>query len=466
MSSNVKAKQGVQKFGRALSGMVMPNIGAFIAWGIITALFIPTGWFPNENFAQLVDPTLKFLLPILIGYTGGTAIYGVRGGITGAVGTIGVIAGADAPMFLGAMIMGPLGGFIIKKFDKAIDGKVPAGFEMLVNNFSSGIIGFILCLAAFVSIGPMVDGLNNILKAGVEVIVNWGLLPLTSIFVEPAKVLFLNNAINHGILGPIGIQEATEFGKSIFFLLESNPGPGLGILLAYFFFGKGSAKQTSSGAMIIHFFGGIHEIYFPYILMNPILIVAAIAGGAAGILVFSIMGAGLIATPSPGSIFALMAMAPKGGLLPLFAGVLSSTIASFAVASVFVKRNSKNSEHGLEEAEKKMKEMKVESKGNAQEINLTEKVTKIVVACDAGMGSSAMGATTLRNKIKKAGLNIDVTNCPVDDVPENAQVVVTHRSLSERAKARAKNAQHISIDNFIKNNEYDQLVETLKNNAS
>ncbi|MGL4656350.1 MAG: PTS mannitol transporter subunit IICB [Sarcina sp.] len=456
----VDLKQKIQKFGRTLSGMVMPNMGAFIAWGIITALFIPTGWFPNEKLAQLVDPILKFLLPLLIGYTGGNAIYKQRGGLIGGIVTCGVIAGSDAPMFLGAMIVGPLGAVVIKKFDEIVQNRIPAGFEMLVNNFSAGIIGCFLCVVAFLGIGPAVDVLNGILQTGVQTIVDASLLPLTAIFVEPAKVLFLNNAINHGILGPIAIQEAAEFGKSIFFLLESNPGPGLGILIAYFIFGKGSAKQTSSGAMIIHFFGGIHEIYFPYILMRPILLLAAIAGGIVGTLVFTLLNVGLIATPSPGSIFAILAMTPKGGILGLLLGVLASTVVSFLVAAIFIKRD-KSDENELEKAKEKMTEMKAESKGLKIE-NAYVGIKKIIVACDAGMGSSAMGATILRNKVKKAGLNIEVTNCPVDNIPEDAQMVFTHRSLSNRAKAKAKNAEHISIDNFIKNNEYDEVVKLLQ----
>ena len=312
-NSKTSARDSMQKFGKFLSGMVMPNIGAFIAWGLITAFFIPTGWIPNELLGSLVDPMIKYLLPLLIGYTGGKMVGGARGGVIGTVATMGVIVGADIPMFIGAMIMGPLAGFVIKKFDKVVDGKIPSGFEMLVNNFSIGILGMILAILGFFAIGPVVVVLTGILKTGVEALVARKLLPLVSLFIEPGKILFLNNAINHGVLGPIGLEQVQESGKSIMFLLEANPGPGLGIILAYWMYSKGSVKQSAPGAAIIHFLGGIHEIYFPYVLMNPLLVLAVIAGGASGILVFTILGAGLVATPSPGSIFALMAMAPKGG---------------------------------------------------------------------------------------------------------------------------------------------------------
>ena len=304
-------KEKVQVFGRTLSGMVMPNIGAFIAWGLLTALFIASGWFPNETLAQLNTPMSRYLLPLLIGYTGGKAVSDQRGGVIGAIATMGVIVGSDIPMFIGAMIMGPLAAWILKKFDKLIEGKVKAGFEMLVNNFSLGIIGAILAAAAVVIIAPVVTGLNTLLEAGVNVFVEHQLLPLASLFIEPAKVLFLNNAINHGILSPMGIQQVEEAGKSIFFLLEANPGPGLGVLLAYCIAGKGSAKSSAPGAVIIHFFGGIHEIYFPYILMNPLLLVSTIAGGASGVLIFSLFDVGLTGPSSPGSIISILMMCER-----------------------------------------------------------------------------------------------------------------------------------------------------------
>ena len=392
-------KEKVQKFGKFLSGMVMPNIGAFIAWGLITALFIPAGWFPNEQLGSLVDPMLKYLLPLLVGYTGGRVVGDVRGGVLGAIATAGVIVGADIPMFIGAMIMGPLGGYTIKKFDKAIEGKAPAGFEMLINNFSVGIIGVILAIVGFYAIGPVVVVVTDAFKFGVEVIISKGLLPLVSIFIEPAKVLFLNNAINHGIIAPIGIEQTQEFGKSIMYLLEANPGPGLGVLLAYCLYSKGGMKQSAPGAAIIHALGGIHEIYFPYVLMNPVLIIAPIVGSAAGILIFSIFNAGLVAIPSPGSIFALMALAPKGGLIGVLAGVLASTAVSFVVAAPLVKK-----------ASKKLSDDEEVTSENEEVVINKEVINKIVFACDAGMGSSAMGATKFRNRIKNFASNITVIN--------------------------------------------------------
>ncbi|MFD2368772.1 PTS mannitol transporter subunit IICB [Brevibacillus sp. GCM10020057] len=456
----------VQKFGRFLSAMVMPNIGAFIAWGLITALFIPTGWLPNENLAKLVGPMITYLLPLLIGYTGGKMVHDVRGGVVGAVATMGVVVGTDIPMFMGAMIMGPLGGWVIKKVDQQLEGKVKSGFEMLVNNFAAGIIGALLTLLAFLAIGPVVEGLSKALAAGVQVIVSAGLLPLASIFIEPAKIMFLNNAINHGILSPIGLDQAAKAGQSIFFLLETNPGPGLGILLAYWLAGRGNAKQSAPGAVIIHFFGGIHEIYFPYILMNPRLILAVIGGGMAGVFTFTLLGAGLVAPPSPGSIFALSAMAPRGGLLSVWAGVAVAAIVSFVIASALLKMSSKTDEDELEKATEKMQELKgkkpaVQTEVAATAINASD-VKKVVFSCDAGMGSSAMGAAALRKKFQKAGLDsITVINTAINDIPNDADIVITHKSLTERAIAKVPHAEHISIDNFLNSPEYDNLVNRL-----
>jgi PTS system mannitol-specific IIC component len=456
LNNSGSSRENIQKFGRFLSGMVMPNIGAFIAWGLITALFIPTGWLPNESLASLVGPMIVYLLPLLIGYTGGKMVYGQRGGVLGAVATMGAVVGTDIPMFIGGMIMGPLGGYMIKKFDEAVDGKIPTGFEMLVNNFSAGIIGTIITLLAYLGIGPVVAQISNTLGAGVGAFVDANLLPLASVFIEPAKVLFLNNAINHGVLSPLGIAEQAEVGKSIFFLLETNPGPGLGILLAYWVFSKGMIKQSAPGAIIIHFLGGIHEIYFPYILMQPSLILAAIAGGASGVFTFVLLGAGLVAVPSPGSIFALAAMAPKGGLLPVLAGVIVSAGVSFLVASLLINKKEAN-EDNFESAKQNM----VDLKGKKSSVVKT-KVKKIIVACDAGMGSSAMGAGKLRNKVKKAGLDIEVANMAINDLPSDVDIVITHNKLTDRAKSAAPNAQHISIDDFIMTPVYDQLVEDLK----
>lgn len=465
-TSNIKLK--VQNFGRFLSNMVMPNIGAFIAWGFITAIFLynandPSagGWFPNEGVSTaFIGPMITYLLPLLIGYTGGKLVYGDRGGVVGAVTTIGVIVGVSIPMFLGAMISGPLGGWCIKQFDKFIDGKIKSGFEMLVNNFSAGIIGMILALIAYFGIGPAVASLTNVLIVAVQFMVDHGLLPLTSILVEPAKILFLNNAINHGVFTSLGVTQVAETGKSIFFLIEANPGPGLGLLLAYMFFGKGAAKGSASGAAIIHFFGGIHEIYFPYVLMNPRLIIAVILGGMTGVFTLTLFNAGLTAPASPGSIFAVMSMA-KGSYLGVTLSVLAATTVSFIVSAILLKTTKDNGK-SLDEAMSDVTAMKSEAKGVSENSKLDlAKVKKIIVACDAGMGSSAMGAGVLRKKAEDAHLDISVTNLAINNLSTDADIIITHKDLTARAKQYAPNAYHISLTNFLDSDLYTQLVNDL-----
>ncbi|WP_299166559.1 PTS mannitol transporter subunit IICBA [uncultured Arthrobacter sp.] len=481
---------GVQKFGTFLSGMIMPNIGAFIAWGLITALFIEAGWLPvpelggfgtdaegNPN-TGLVGPMITYLLPLLIAYTGGRMVYDVRGGVVGAIGTMGVIVGAGIPMFIGAMIMGPLGGWTMKKIDKIWDGKIKPGFEMLVNNFSAGIWGAALALVGFYGISPLVEAFSTAAGNVVQFLVNNGLLPLTSIFIEPAKVLFLNNAINHGVLTPLGVQQSLEEGKSILFLLEANPGPGLGILLAYMFFGRGAAKASAPGAAIIHFLGGIHEIYFPYVLMRPLLILAAIAGGMTGIATLAVTNAGLVAPAAPGSIIAVLAQTARDSYFGVVLSVLLATAVSFLVASVILKtakrKDDDGDEDGLAAATSRMESMKGKKSSVASSLTgggnvavMSGPIQNIVFACDAGMGSSAMGASVLRNKIKAAGYpDVKVTNASIANLRNDYDVVVTHQDLTERARPATSSAVHVSVDNFMNSPRYEEIVELVKESRS
>lgn len=467
---NSSLRVRLQKLGTTLSNMVMPNIGAFIAWGVLTSLFIPTGWLPNETFATIVGPMITYLLPLLIGYTGGYNVYGQRGGVMGAILTMGVIAGSSVPMFIGAMVVGPLGAMAIKKFDEKVQPKIRPGFEMLVNNFSAGLIGFALMLVAFKVVGPFVESMTGAIGNGVQSIVDMKLLPLANIIIEPAKVLFLNNALNHGIFTPLGTEQVLEAGKSVLFLLEANPGPGLGILLAYAFFGKGSAKSSSWGAMVIHFLGGIHEIYFPYVMMKPALFLAAIAGGVSGTFVFQTLNAGLAAAASPGSIIAITGMVPKGdgylgNVLAVYAGVLAGALASFLVAAIILKADRSEGE-SLEAAQAATKAAKAAAKGQAVETVAAEistnSVKQIIFACDAGMGSSAMGASLLREKVKKAGLDIPVTNKAIANLQDtDYTLIVTQQELADRAAQRTPRAIHVAVDNFLTSPKYDEIVAQL-----
>lgn len=456
-------KNSVQRFGKILSAMVMPNIGALIAFGFLAAFFIDTGWIPNEGFNSMVSPMLTYLIPILIASTGGRMIGGDRGRVVGAIAVIGAImSNTSITMLMAAMVMGPLAGFCIKKFDEAMEGRMPAGFEMLINNFSAGIIGMILAMLGYVVIGPVMSAILAFLSAGVNVLVQNSLLPLVAVFIEPAKVLFLNNAINHGIFTPLATAQAAEAGKSIMYMLEPNPGPGLGVLLAYMFFCKDKVtKDSAPGAVIIHLLGGIHEIYFPYILMNPLVIIAPIVGNMAAIFWFNLTGCGLVGPASPGSIIAYLMMTPGSDLVKVIIGVLLSTGISFAVATPLVKMAGGKS---LEEAQNEMAAMKAASKGETVvpgTIERSSEIRKIVFACDAGMGSSAMGATKFRNRIKDDCPNITVTNTSVDNIPADCDIAIVQATLASRARKSAPQAQLITIGNFLADPALDALYVQL-----
>ncbi|NYE38853.1 PTS system mannitol-specific IIC component [Nocardioides cavernae] len=492
------ARVRVQKFGTFLSNMVLPNIGAFIAWGLITALFIEVGWlnlgggdnawlspdswvaefggWGNSESGGIVGPMITFLLPLLIGYTGGRMMYddNIRGGVVGAIATTGAIVGAGVPMFLGAMIMGPLGGWSMKKLDALWSHRIRPGFEMLVNNFSAGIWGMILSIVGFVVAGPFVEWFSA--RAGdiIDFLVENNLLPLTSVFIEPAKVLFLNNAINQGILTPLGTAEAATDGKSILFLLEANPAAGAGLLLAFMFFGKGAARASAPGALLIHFVGGIHEIYFPYVLMKPKLILAMIAGGMTQIFINLAFSSGLRAPAAPGSIIAVLIATPGGSYVGVILSVIGGAAASFAVAAFLLKTDKSDDEGDLAAATADMESMKGKKSsvagtltGGAATATATDtrEIRNIVFACDAGMGSSAMGASVLRKKIQAAGHGeVTVVNKAISNLQDDVDLVVTHQDLTDRARERTPSAIHVSVDNFMGSPRYDEIVAMVEEN--
>lgn len=439
-------RDGIQRFGRSLSAMVMPNIGAFIAWGLITALFIPGGWWPNEHMAKLVSPMLKYLLPTLIAYTAGKNVGGVRGGVAGAVAAMGVIIGTDTPMFLGAMLMGPLAGWCVKRFDKWTEGKVGAGFEMLVDNFSLGIIAMLLAITGYLVIGGIVSGLTNALSSGVDWMLRHKMNPLLAVLVDPAKVLFLNNAVNHGIMTPLGIQQAAEAGKSMLFLIDPNPGPGLGILLSCWVFGKGMTKQSAPGAAVIQLFGGIHEIYFPYVLARPLLLLPVMLGNICALSFFTLTDFGLVAPASPGSLISIILMSPRGQTLIGILGVLIATAVSFLLAIPIVK--ARPDFQGEEE----------QAAAERSDGGESGTIRKIVFACDAGMGSSALGATRFKTRLLKHRIEgVSCTNCAVDAIPEDADLVVCQGTLAGRVKGHPV----LEITNFISDPALDGLIARL-----
>ncbi|MGH3878129.1 MAG: PTS mannitol transporter subunit IICB [Actinophytocola sp.] len=495
--SDLKHLQGtsfrarVQRFGGHLAGMIMPNIGAFIAWGLITAMFIPTGWLPNETLGALVDPMIKVLLPVLIGYTGGRMVHGQRGAVAGAIATMGVVVGAEVPMFLGAMFIGPLAAVIVKGFDKLVEGKIRTGFEMLVNNFSVGILGGGMALLGVIGIGPIVEGLTKAAGNAVDFLVDNSLLPLVSIIVEPAKALFLNNAINHGVFGPLGADQAAETGQSILFMIETNPGPGLGVLTAFLLFGPRRMRGTVPGAMIIQFLGGIHEIYFPYLLMKPKMILAAIAGGMAGVGTALVTNSGLVATPAPGSIFAYLAVTPRGGHVSVLLSIFIAAGVAFVVGAALLKFGHDDdvdepetvpaatppAPDDMADAVERDVENQGESRGAPAATGAStpangavaapakptvsgKEVTKLVVACDAGMGSSVMLASQLRTRLKPYGVSVE--HVSISEIPADTKLVLTHADLADRARRTVPHAVVVEFQMFLGDPVFDEVENAIK----
>lgn len=469
MSEKVSYRVKAQRFGGKLSAMVLPNLEAFMGWGILTALGI---WLSNDMLKGFIAPMLTYLLPILIGVAAGKMVYGDKGAVIGAFATMGVIVGSNVTMLLGAMIIAPLAAWLLKKAEAVINPHIPVGFELLVGNLTIAILGAAVAIVGCVGLAPAITSLSSVFASGVAALENNNLLPLTAIFIEPAKVLFLNNAIGQGILTPLGTAQLNELGKSVLFLLESNPGPGLGILLAYCVFGRGRAKANAYGATLIHAIGGIHEIYFPFILMNPVLVLAAIAGGAVGTFLFTLFNVGLVGVSSPGSIITIMMMASAGDQIMILVSILASTAVSFLVASVIVKHSKMDEEEGdrsLREAAKQMEALKgkksrISSVFEEKEAEVDyAKVRKIIYVCDAGLGSSAMGASVIAKKLKKAGItDIQVEHAPVMNLPQEADLLVTHTSLEQIVREKQPDTKLITIQDYLNAPEYEELVNKIK----
>ena len=469
MSEKVSYRVKAQRFGGKLSAMVLPNLGAFMGWGILTALGI---WLSNDMLKGFIAPMLTYLLPILIGVAAGKMVYGDKGAVIGAFATMGVIVGSNVTMLLGAMIIAPLAAWLLKKAEAVINPHIPVGFELLVGNLTIAILGAAVAIVGCVGLAPAITSLSSVFASGVAALENNNLLPLTAIFIEPAKVLFLNNAIGQGILTPLGTAQLNELGKSVLFLLESNPGPGLGILLAYCVFGRGRAKANAYGATLIHAIGGIHEIYFPFILMNPVLVLAAIAGGAVGTFLFTLFNVGLVGVSSPGSIITIMMMASAGDQIMILVSILASTAVSFLVASVIVKHSKMDEEEGdrsLREAAKQMEALKgkksrISSVFEEKEAEVDyAKVRKIIYVCDAGLGSSAMGASVIAKKLKKAGItDIQVEHAPVMNLPQEADLLVTHTSLEQIVREKQPDTKLITIQDYLNAPEYEELVNEIQ----
>ena len=252
----------------------------------------------------------------------------------------------------------------------------------------------------------------------------------------------------------------------------------------------------------MHFFGGIHEIYFPYILMKPRLILATICGGAAGIATALVTGAGLVASPSPGSIIAYTLVTPRGGFLGVYASIIVATVVSLVIASALLgfgrKADDDEDVPGAETSDAPVTDPGADADGlapttpaaagdtapsavpvaagaaaaaagaGAADATSTDTVAsvngkdvrKLIVACDAGMGSSVMLASQMRKKLKP--YNVEVEHSPVTSIPGDAQVVLTQGELAERARRIAPNAVVVPFKRFMGDPAFTRIENAIK----
>lgn len=453
----------VQRFGNFLAAMVMPSLGVFVAWGLLATLFAPTGWFPNQHLAELIRPIMTYVLPLLIGFTGGSIVHGVRGGAIGALATMGVIVGADVTMVSGAMVMGPTAGWLLKKVDQFVDGRAKPGFEMLLASFAIGILGVAIAITAYLAVGPVVQVALGGLTFSLNWILGQHLLPLLAIPVAPAQMLFANNAINYGVMMPLGIEQVAQSGKSILFLVDANPGPSVGTLLAISVFGRGTAKRTAPLAALVAGIGGLGEVYFPFVLMKPKLVIATMGGIATSLALFVFLGGGTTATPSPGSVVMMMALSPSNALVANLVGFVGGMVVSFLIGALLLGWDKGGKEEPEPADVHQAGRGDFGTPGHNRGPSGT-RVHTIIVACDAGMGSSAMGASTLRAKLRQLNLDVEVRNCKIEAIPPGVDLIITHTQLGERAKRLHDDGRirFMTITNFVEADQYDEIVDYVR----
>lgn len=440
----VKVTPYLRRFGHRLSGMIMPNLSIFIAWSLLSLVAGYTTGNLRLALSEVETIMIRVVLPILIGFTGGKMFEEQRGGVVAAIATVGVIVSTDVPQLFGAMFIGPLAGYTFAKIEQILLPKVKEGYEMLTKNFLAGIVGGLLCCFGILVVAPAVESASFWLYQFSSWLIEANLLPLVHVFLEPLKVLFFNNAINHGLLTPLGLEGASQTGQSILFLLETNPGPGVGVLVAFLLFGPVGQRKTAGGATMIQLIGGIHEIYFPFVLMDPRLFLAVIAGGMSGTLVFQIFNVGLSAPASPGSLVAILANTPTDARLAVFSGIFVSFLCSFAIASLLLKR-----QRGIEPVSIiKMKE-------EDQVETVTPNYQQILFVCDAGMGSSAMGASLLSRQLKAVDLEIPVTYQSVHQMKwQPKTLVVIQAELKQLAQKYVPEKDMVSVQIFLEIKSY------------
>ncbi|HEX7058058.1 MAG TPA: PTS transporter subunit EIIC [Bacilli bacterium] len=444
------------KFGRLLSTIVSQNIAVIIAIGLLRAIFGVYGWFPNSNVDLLTEHLLNWMVPVMFGYSGGQLLGGKRGGAVAAVVIFALALASTVSMIFMAFILGPLLGYIVNRIERILEKRLPSGFELLMSNFISAILAGALAVYCFSyggqAISSMIESLNNdILQIAYS-----GWLPISALLIEPAKILFLNNMMSYGILGPLGIAQIDDLSKSVYFLLEANPGPAMGLLLAFIFRRRGKSRRNAASTLAIHSLGGIQEVYFPYVLARPILLLPLIIGSFSGIYVFHHFDSGLVSIPSPPSLFLLIGLSPPGDVLYVLFGIAVSAAVSFFLALPIIKPAAEKPEPAAADAAGTVP-------GISPANSCPGKYT-ICFACDAGMGSSAMGAAILRKKLRSLHQeeSFTVIHSSLDQIPPDADMIVTHHYLLKQAISNAPGREYMSLENYTDPSAYEAILEKLR----
>lgn len=443
-------KKKIHKIGRFYSSIIMRNMGLFIFTGFLSVLFQEQGWFPGKDIYAISKLVYNIMIPVCISYAGGAKISGQTGGVLAVLAASGMLYGNITSPVLAGMIAAPVGGIVWKHCEKWIRKYAGSSVQMLTKNLLVGALGGILAAGGYYGLSAVLAVIGNTISAGMEFFWTHKLWAGICVFIEPVKVFFLNNVVNHGVLVPLGMQQLQEEGSSVLFLLETNPGPGFGMLAALYI-AKKSEKGMYATAMAAEFVGGIHEVYFPIVLSNLWLMIPLMISSACAGLWFGAVGAGASGPVSPGSIVTILMMSGKNSFLKVAAGVFISAAVSFGISFLVLKFSEKPLEKQNPEeviAKKEEKQMPVH---------------KIGFICDAGVGSSAMGAALFRRKAAKndiADLEVEAYAC--DQLPDSLDLIVCQKDFRKMLPPKAESMEIFTVDSLLDQAAHDRLLETIR----
>lgn len=460
-------KKLLHKMGKFYSSIIIKNIGIFIFIGLLFVVFNEQGWFPNTEIYAISEMVYNIILPALIGYEAGKQTGGQTGGILAVLAVAGIVAADDAIGILGGMILGPVAGVMWKHSSAWLSRWANSSLQMLVRNVFMGVLGAALAISGYYLLSPILGILTAGVGHCVDYLVTHKIIAALSIIIEPAKVFFLNNIMNHGILVPLGMNQVQESGQSILFLLESNPGPGLGMMAALYY-GIKKRRKEYAAAMFAQAAGGLHEVYFPFVLSDMMLLIPLIAGGFAGNLCFEFLGSGLQGPVSPGSVITILIMAGKGQVLRTAVGIAVSAIVAFCGSLLVLKI--RGGYHADEEtaAAEEIQELQDIPEQDQKEENRRQEIERMPIlkvgfVCDAGVGSSAMGASLFRRKLAQTELHgLQVQPYAADQIPQDLDLIVCQKDFYELLPEREEQVEVCTVSNLMASEEYTAIIEKIQ----